>query len=591
MRALLALLLASVTLAAGCVTPGTAVDPAAAPGADPASVAARLSPLLGELDVLHEVVDVETPTGLVNVDVYRPDVPEGTLVPVILVASPYNTPTSPLGPGGGKDPANDNWITLPLYEWIREQMIPRGYAFAQMDILGTRNSGGCQGIMDPAERQATAATIEWLATQPWSSGKVGMIGKSYLGLSQIGAALENPEHLATIVPISAPTQDYAYHYYNGVPYLVNQATNSAYTVGYSAPPPSGDLATYGPRYAERFACYPETMAWSAASMGDYDAHWKARDYRPLVPQVRPDISMLFIQGLADWNVKPDHVLGVYNEWPGPKMALLGQWAHDYPNKNNFDVDAYGDRTDWYYLLHRWFDHWLKGIDTGLMQEAAACPVQSQASDATWRCLGAFPPQAAAGDVVADLTLYPTSDGALATEPGSGSVTYKDDNVREESSPLPGQIPFTWTVEEPTRIVGPALVNMSISTTAAFDHYATVALAVEENGAWREFNWGFLSLRHRDSLETPSPITPGASYQVSFLTYPMDRVLEPGQTFAVIFRGGSDAPNSGTAPSPTPGTATIDLSKTSVTFPTMSLDRAFEPLTDEELPEAYASNTR
>lgn len=585
-RGLVPLALAFALVLSGCLAaPATEVQVAGADvGVDVAGVVAKLSPLLPEVPILHEVLDVETSVGVINVDVYRPDTDEP--VPLILVASPYNTANSPLG-AGGKDPENENWIDLPLYAWIREQLIPRGYAFAQMDILGTRYSGGCMGLANSEERRATAETIDALGSEPWTNGKVAMIGKSYLGNSQVGAAVENPEHLVAIVPISPPTREYSYHYYNGVPYLVNTATQAAYYGGYSVPPPVDDPVTYGPRYLERVECMPEGLAYSAASLGTYDAYWADRDARPLIPQTRDDIAVWFIHGHQDWNVKPDHI--VVDAWPGPTRAQIGQWAHDYPNKNNWDVDAFGDREDWYFQLHRWFDLQLKGIDSGLDAETAACPVETQGSDAVWRCVNAFPPTPAT-DPVTNITLFPTADGALAWEAGEGTATFADGAARTDRG-VAEQVVFTYTFEKTTRVVGPALVNMSLSTTSATDTYLTAALAIERDGKLEEFDWGFQSLRHRGGIDKPEPVVPGTMYDVAFETYAMDHVFQAGDTLALVLRGAGEGPNLGVQPSPSPGVVDVDLAKTSLTLPTMPLDRVFVPLTAAQLPAEYAPNTR
>lgn len=577
-------LLALLALA-GCVAPA-AVQPAST-GAplDVDGIAAALSPKLGDLPILHEVLDVKTRSGVIQVDLYKPEVPEGTKIPVILVASPYNNEASPLG--GGKK-GDENWIDLPLYNWIRKELMPRGYAFAQMDILGTRNSGGCMGIMDQAERQATADVIDALGEADWSNGNVGMIGKSYLGLSQLGAGVESPEHLRAIVPIAPPTHDYAYHYYNGVPYLVNHATQAAYYGGYSLPPPDGSPATYGPRYAERVPCVPESMAASAYTLGDYSARWKARDYRPLIPEMRSDIAVFFIAGHQDWNVKPDHPLDVFNEIPGPKMALFGQWGHDYPNINNFDEKTFGEREDWYFTLHRWFDHWLKGIDTGLMTEAAACPVQSQDHEGAWRCLDAFPPAPERS-----LVLYPVAGDALAEAPGGGTVQYRDDasTLANAAAPIPRQRAFAYEVTQDARIVGAPNLTMKVSTTSPVNTFLTAALAIEKDGKRTEFTWGFLSLRHRDGLEAGKPVTPGASYDVNFLMYPVDQPLHAGEKLVLILRGDSMGARVMMLPNPTPGVQTVDLASTTLELPLEGMDGVFAPLTEKELPAEYARNDK
>lgn len=582
-RAVLAAWLFVALLAAGCVAPGADLAPASVEPPDLAALAARLSPKLGDLAILHETLDVATSQGLVNVDLYLPDVPEGTKLPLILVASPYNNPNSPLAlaeGGGGKD-GEDEWISLPLYEWIRADLMPRGYAFAQMDILGTRNSGGCQGIMNEAERQATADTIEALAAMPWSDGKVGMIGKSYLGLSQLGAAVQKPEHLVTIVPISPPTHDYAYHYYNGVPYALNHATNVLYYGAYSLPPPDGDLATYAARYPERVPCAPEAIAGGFSTMGDYSERWQARDYRPLIPQMDGNLSVFYVAGHQDWNVKPDHPVDVFNAIPGPKLMLIGQWGHDYPNINNVDEERWGEREEWYLMLHRWFDHFLKGIDTGLLEEIERCPVQTEDYAGAWRCADSFP-------VILPPTmmLFPDASGALAPAHGAGVAQVSDVDTAQ-TGVEPEEASYRFEVTEPMRIFGAPNLTTVVSTTSAYNAHVHAALGIERDGVVDELTWGFQSLRHREGLEAGQPVTPGEAYPIAFDMYPLDVVLEPGDTLVLTLRGanGLDAEVL-MLPNPEPGMLTFVLDATLLTLPLADVDGVFAPPTQDEVPAEY-----
>jgi X-Pro dipeptidyl-peptidase len=583
MKTPMPLLVLALLLLAGCVAPGAQVAPASTPltAGDLAALAASLSPRLGELDILHETLDVETSHGLVNVDLYLPDVPEGTKLPLILVASPYNNPNSPLALGAGGKSGEDEWISLPLYEWIRAELIPRGYAFAQMDILGTRNSGGCMGIMDETERQATAQTIDALAAMPWSDGKVGMIGKSYLGLSQLGAAVEKPEALVTIVPIAPPTHDYAYHYYNGVPYAANHATNFLYYGAYSLPPPDGDLAAYAARYPERVPCSPEAMAGGFYTLGDYSERWQARDYRPLIPQIDPELSVFFVAGHQDWNVKPDHPVDVFHAIPGPKLMLVGQWGHDYPNINNVDEERWGEREEWYLTLHRWFDHFLKGIDTGLLAEIAACPVQTQDYAGAWRCAESFPPQDAS-----TLTLHPDVGGALGPEPGEGSAQMPDVET-DVAADMPSQASYRYEVAEATRIFGVPQLLTRVSTTSGWNAHVHAALGVERDSGIDEVTWGFQSLRHRDGLEAGNPFIPGDMYELSFGLYPIDLVLEPGDTLVLTLRGvNANAAAVLMLPNPQPGLLTFDLAETTLHLPLASIDDVFVPPAQGDVPAEY-----
>ena len=83
-----------------------------------------------------------------------------------------------------------------------EQIIPHGFAFAQVSVMGTGRSNHCMDLMGTAEQLGVDAAVTWLGTQDWSNGNVGMIGKSYDGSTPWQAAMFGNEHLTTIVPIS-----------------------------------------------------------------------------------------------------------------------------------------------------------------------------------------------------------------------------------------------------------------------------------------------------------------------------------------------------------------------------------------------------
>ena len=135
------------------------------------------------------------PNGLVSLAVWLPDVPEGTTVPVIAEFGPYFDEISVETPS----------IEVPgtwLGQMIIDQILPHGYAFAQVSVMGTGRSNHCMDLMGNAEQLGVDAAVTWLGTQDWSNGKVAMIGKSYDGSTPWQAATFGNEHLATIVPIS-----------------------------------------------------------------------------------------------------------------------------------------------------------------------------------------------------------------------------------------------------------------------------------------------------------------------------------------------------------------------------------------------------
>jgi len=165
----------------------------------------KLRGMLIERDVAVAVAPGET----IYIDVYRPD----TQIPAapLIAWSPYGkhnpAPIGILYPRSGVRPEHTSEITTfeapdPVY-WV-----PHGYAIITADIPGTWYSQGRATYCSPEEARAFAGLIEWAGTQPWSNGRVGLSGVSYLTTSQWRVAELSPPHLAAINPWEGWTDTY-----------------------------------------------------------------------------------------------------------------------------------------------------------------------------------------------------------------------------------------------------------------------------------------------------------------------------------------------------------------------------------------------
>src|SRR5580658_3808900 len=134
-------------------------------------------------------------------DVHRPSAPGKH--PVLIAASPYPRQIQNLGAPAGFIEAG-----------ATDFFVPRGYVHVIANCRGTSGSGGTFGFFDSQERRDMYDLVEWAAQQPWSDGKVGMIGISYFAIAQVGAAAERPPHLTAIFPFEVTSDIYeaAYHY-------------------------------------------------------------------------------------------------------------------------------------------------------------------------------------------------------------------------------------------------------------------------------------------------------------------------------------------------------------------------------------------
>ena len=150
----------------------------------------QLLPTENEWNSTHHFVEYALPISeggaapddaVISLAVWRPNVPEGVTVPVIAEFGPYfqeasvETPTIEV-PG--------TW----LGQMIIDQILPHGFAFAQVSVAGTGRSNHCMDLMGNAEQLGNDAAVRWLAEQNWSNGAVGMIGKSTLNRNIIKLA-------------------------------------------------------------------------------------------------------------------------------------------------------------------------------------------------------------------------------------------------------------------------------------------------------------------------------------------------------------------------------------------------------------------
>jgi X-Pro dipeptidyl-peptidase len=390
------------------------------------------------------------------VDLIRPRTAPGVRVPAIMMASPYyntlgrgfkgecKTPTqSPPGGLPGSPGCGKKVTAFP--EWYDEYFVPRGYAYVAMDLRGTRNTSGCQAYGDRDEVFDAVDTVDWIADQPWSDGRVGMTGGSYDGTVALGAAVEQPisgrhkDALAAVIPIRAIDAWYDYHFLNGVESQDHALTPAAFTAQYAAEdlPNSGTADPLYPAHlAERKACI---ATFGAATDAGYappyqdanSAFWAERDFRKDAKKVRA--AVFFVHGQFDTNVKTVNVGNMWLSLPRsvPKKLWLMDADHADPRcpvdsacTDHVLPHPFADR--FVEATHRWFLQYLKRVPAGALADG---PVEVQRANGSWQRSASFPASRS------DLVLYPTTKGGLATRPvGDGGFVEWADNASREGAP-------------------------------------------------------------------------------------------------------------------------------------------------------------
>ena len=232
----------------------------------------------------------------------------------------------------------------------------RGYVAARVDIRGFGASEGAPTDREYSEQEQIDGeqVIHWLATQPWSNGKIGMYGISWGGFNSLQMAMRKPPELKAIIAIDATEELFHddIHYIDGLMHVDEFELNMDMAPGMTgAPDYTLDEKVLGPRF--------DAVPWSLVYFRHQrdGAFWRS----PVRPLNQIDVPCFLIGGLADGY--RDSIPRMLEQVKAPVRALIGPWNHSFPNDADF-----GPRIEWRDDAVRWWDYWLKGRDTGVLQD-------------------------------------------------------------------------------------------------------------------------------------------------------------------------------------------------------------------------------
>ena len=509
-------------------------------------------------------------------DVFRPDAPGR--FPVLINRGPY-----------WKDPYADN----PDHSiWFFPK---HGYVILSQDCRARFDSEGDN--YDPLfqEVQDGYDTVEWAARQPWSNGRVGTTGQSYLGATQYTMATNNPlpPHLQAMAPVSASSdfhQSWVYHTGGAmewgwmVPYAIFKGRNTLERQG------RHDLLAQ----MDEYVIPPGNFAQPLSDQ--WFRHLPLRDWIDRLKETAPYLHEYFdeeldgpywwkinlLRHLEGIKVPMFHVSSWYDiflegalnsfkaigERGGNELArrnqrlLVGPWAHIRPYTEphtggaggiDFGANAAIELHD--YLL-RWFDYWLKDIDTGIMDEP---PVNIFVmGDNQWRQenewplarthytryylhasgpansrhgrggLSTIPP----GDEPSDTYIYdpdnpvPTMGGNTLVIPfgvaDQGPVEDRQDVLVYTSDPL----------ERDLEITGPIQMRLFAASTAPDTDFTAKLVDVRPDGYAQNLQDGIIRARYRTSVGQPSFIEPGRVYEYTIDLWATSHVVKAGHQLRV-----------------------------------------------------------
>ncbi|WEK43964.1 MAG: CocE/NonD family hydrolase [Candidatus Sphingomonas colombiensis] len=494
-------------------------------------------------------------------DVYRPDAPGK--FPVIVLRTPYNK-ASP------DEIANSTWYA------------ERGYVVVNEDVRGRFASGGDYYTYRHEARDGYD-TDAWAATQPWSSGKLGTLGGSYLGYTGLTQAIGGHPALKAVATDVTTTDIYNHWVYS----------DGAFILGFSLPWGAGtvhDRTTDGGgafTKPEAYAHLPLGTADSAAYKVDQpyrdwlehplrsDSYWNGISFEKDAAKI--GIPTLVVSGWYDIFLRGalgDHAAIKNNGSTAlaraQKRIVIGPWTHFKtvaPRKGGFGGMATADDVDYgadadlngNLLYLRWHDHWLKGVDNGADKDP---PVRIFVmGENKWRAENEWPLKR-----TRYTPYYLASGGNANTADGNGTLSTAkptgadgDRYDYDPANPVPtlggniccSSVPsgahdhrsvekradvlvFTGPVLDKTvEVSGPIRAKLYAASSAPDTDWVVRLIDVDPSGYARNIQDGIIRARYRKGWETPaSPIEAGRVYEYDIDMWASSNAFLPGHRIRV-----------------------------------------------------------
>lgn len=507
-------------------------------------------------------------------DVCRPDTPGR--FPVLVARGPY-------GKEGRTDP-NGSTHYFARY----------GYISVIQDCRGRFTS---EGEYDPIFQEVADGydCVEWAARLPWSNGRAGTTGQSYLGLTQYAIACNDPlpPSLQAMAPVSASSDYHAsWIYHTGgaaiwgwmVPYAILKGRNTLERAGRSDLLQRMDEfvepgTNFGlPLHAEWYRHQPigdwiEILKEAAPYFADHLAQVDDGPYwdRANVNRHAEGVTVPMLHISSWYDIFAEGAPNAYRsirdrsrsaQARAAQRLIMGPWAHllpyDVPNSRGTGEIDFGDAAliDLRATLLNWFDYWLKDIDTGIMDGPPVAVFTM--GENRWQHLDDWPPPTAT-----DVRWYFHSEGQANSVQGNGTLSTVPPNgepadrfTYDPNDPAPtlGGANLTLPlgvidqrpVEErpdvlvftsepltaPLEVTGPVRVTLWAASTAPDTDFTAKLVDVHPDGYAQNLLDGIIRARYRDSGSQPSLLEPDRIERYTIDLWATSNVFLPGHRIRV-----------------------------------------------------------
>jgi putative CocE/NonD family hydrolase len=404
----------------------------------------------------------------------------------------------------------------PLYSYF----VRHGYVVARVDIRGTGNSEGRLIAYEYTDQEQDDAeiVIDWLSKQSWSTGNVGMFGISWGGFNSIHMAMRNPPALKAIIAIDATDDLYQddVHYIDGILHLDSWEMSQDLD---NSRPGAPDYKIDEEYFRNRFDTEPWMMTYKKQQRDG--PFWDRTALKNRYESIR--VPTFVIGGWYDGY--RDSLPRMLEHLHAPIKAMIGPWSHAFPH------DAYPKpQMEWRYEAVRWFDHWLRGKDTGILKEPKFAVFvrrwhspgpELEEAPGEWYWENGWPLQS-----VQERMMYPQPDHTLSqTKPTA--ETHKLRNIPstgiEASGPVmwwgdvaPDQRPTdafslvydTVALKEDLEILGLPKALLTVSADAPHANWFVRLSDVAPDGTVTQVAGAGFNGTHRESAKDPKPLTLG-----------------------------------------------------------------------------------
>ncbi|WP_369242646.1 CocE/NonD family hydrolase [Streptomyces sp. R21] len=414
-----------------------------------------------------------------------------------------------------------------------------GYASVRVDVRGHGNSEGLPtDEYSPTELADGVEVIDWLAAQPWCDGRVGMFGISWGGFNSLQLAALAPEPLKAVVTVCSTDDRYDndVHYMGGSVLAVDMHAWAATMLAFVARPPdpayAGELMWRELWLKRLEAVDPYLHTWLEHQTRD--AYWRhgsvCEDYGAI------QAAVLAVGGWHD--PYRDTVLRLIENLPPDRVrGLIGPWSHQYPDRGLPPGPAIGFLQE----TLRWWDHWLRGTDTGVMAEPLLRSYVSDShppatvydvlpgrwvGDDTWPSRSVTPlSYTLQGAPVLVRSPQHTGLDAGRFFPFGNDADLPPDQREEDAR----SACFEFEVPEETWVLGRPRVRLRLTSGAPLGRGQVVARLcdVSPDGASTLVTRGVLNFSARHGRDRAIPWTPGTTEEVTFELNGIGHAFPPG----------------------------------------------------------------